>query len=98
MTHMYVHVDYCVCELYVTHVHGHVSHVQLPYMVINVCVHTRESHTGTFTCGSYSCVEGTFTCGTYSHVEGNSHVEGAFTCGSYSRVEGTFTCGSYSRV
>ena len=69
----------------------HMSHVQLPYMVINVWVK------GAFTCGTYSQMEGTFKCGTYMW-RGHSCVEGTFTCGSYSRVEGTFTCGSYSRV
>ena len=31
-----VHVNYRVRELYVTHVYVHVSHIQLPYMVINM--------------------------------------------------------------
>ena len=82
-----------------THVYVHVSHVQLPYTVINMqdgggdSAHTRYSRVeGTFTCGSYSPVDGTFTCVSYSCVEGT------FTCGSYSRVEGGFTCGSYSHL
>ena len=31
-----LHVNYRVRELYVTHMHIHVSHIQLTYMVINV--------------------------------------------------------------
>ena len=36
MNHVYVHVDYRVRELYVTHVCVHVSHIQLTYTVISV--------------------------------------------------------------
>ena len=56
MTHMYVHVDYHVRELYVTHVYVHVDYRVHELYVTHMYVE------GTFTCGSYSRVEGALQC------------------------------------